>query len=181
MSNKKFIIRKDLTKKEFRERDRSLITLYRIQAVKNFSDVQEGDLGGYVEFEENLSQEGICWIYHNAMSMGDAWVGENAILCDNAKVFDRAFVTGESLIEGNAKVYGDATIMGNTVVTDSAEVYGYAEIYGASSIKGDSEVCGSTKLYSCIVKDKIKLNTNHTFSNKIMKLSYSDAYTDYKE
>ena len=33
-------------------------TLYRIEALKDFGDVKEGDKGGYVESEDNLSQNG---------------------------------------------------------------------------------------------------------------------------
>ena len=40
--------------------------LYRIVAIKWFNDVCCGDLGGFVESENNLSQQGNCWIYGNA-------------------------------------------------------------------------------------------------------------------
>ena len=42
------------------------ITLHQIQALTNFSDVKAGDLGGWIEREENLSQEGNCWVYDDA-------------------------------------------------------------------------------------------------------------------
>jgi hypothetical protein len=32
-------------------------TLHRIKALKNFSDIHKGDLGGFVESEENLSSK----------------------------------------------------------------------------------------------------------------------------
>ena len=41
-------------------------TLYRIKALKNFSDVKKEDLGGWIEKVENLSQEDNCWVYGNA-------------------------------------------------------------------------------------------------------------------
>lgn len=34
-------------------------TIYRIRALKDFGDVKAGDLGGYIEKEENLSQGSI--------------------------------------------------------------------------------------------------------------------------
>lgn len=40
--------------------------LYRIKALTSFSDVEEGDLGGWIEKEENLSQKGNAWVYGNA-------------------------------------------------------------------------------------------------------------------
>lgn len=36
--------------------------LHRIRAVRDFGAVRKGDLGGFVEREENLSHEGTCWI-----------------------------------------------------------------------------------------------------------------------
>ena len=44
-------------------------TLYRIIALKNFSDVRKGELGGWVSGIDNLSQEGNCWIYDEAKCM----------------------------------------------------------------------------------------------------------------
>ena len=48
--------------------------LFRIKALKDFSNVKKGDIGGYVESEKNLSQDGNCWIYDNAVVMGNAKV-----------------------------------------------------------------------------------------------------------
>lgn len=64
-------------------------TLYRIKALKDFGDVKAGDLGGYVESEDNLSHEGTCWIYHNAK------VYDNVRVANNAKVFDSSRYRGE--------------------------------------------------------------------------------------
>ena len=44
------------------------ITLHRIEYLKDFADVEKGKKGGWVEKEENLSQEG------NARVSGNAWV-----------------------------------------------------------------------------------------------------------
>lgn len=42
------------------------IKLYRIKALKDFASVRAGDLGGYIEKEENLSQNGDAKVYDNA-------------------------------------------------------------------------------------------------------------------
>ena len=63
-------------------------TLYRIEALKDFSDVKKGEKGGYVEKEENLSQYGDCWAYDNAKVRGDAVVHGDAEVFGNAKVRD---------------------------------------------------------------------------------------------
>ena len=40
--------------------------LFRIKALVSFGNVKIGDLGGYIEKEENLSQEGNAWVSGNA-------------------------------------------------------------------------------------------------------------------
>ena len=46
--------------------------LFRIRALVEFGSVKEGELGGFVEKEENLSHEGNAWVYGNAWVCGDA-------------------------------------------------------------------------------------------------------------
>ena len=54
------------------------VALYRIEALKDFSDVKKGDKGGFVQSEDNLSQDGTCWVYDDAIVYGDAQVYSNA-------------------------------------------------------------------------------------------------------
>lgn len=49
-------------------------TLYRIEAVKDFTGVKKGYKGGYVESEDNLSHEGNCWVFGNVCVYGKARV-----------------------------------------------------------------------------------------------------------
>ena len=53
-----------------------------LQALKSFSDVKEGDIGGFVQGENNLSQFANCWIYDYAEVSGYASVEDNAIVRD---------------------------------------------------------------------------------------------------
>ena len=56
-------------------------TLYRIKALKDFGDVKAGDLGGFVESEKNLSQDGNCWISDDVKVYEDAArISESAII-----------------------------------------------------------------------------------------------------
>ena len=61
-------------------------TLYRIQALRDFGDVKEGEFGGWIESEKNLSHEGSAWVSGNALVYGDAWVSDNAWVYGNAQV-----------------------------------------------------------------------------------------------
>ena len=61
-------------------------TLHRIRAVAEFGLVKVGDLGGWIEKEENLSHEGKAWVY------GDAKVYGNAEVWGNANIFSASHV-----------------------------------------------------------------------------------------
>ena len=61
-------------------------TLHRIRAVAEFGLVKVGDLGGWIEKEENLSHEGKAWVY------GDAKVWGNAEVWGNANIFSASHV-----------------------------------------------------------------------------------------
>ena len=104
-------------------------TVYRIRALKDFGNVKKGDLGGYIESEDNLSHEGTAWIYDDAEVYGDA------------RVYEDAKVLGKAEIDGNAKIFGKATVAGNAMVS------GKANIFGNATVGGDSKVFGSAWIY----------------------------------
>ena len=136
-------------------------TLYRIRALREFTisrgvAIKVGDIGGFVESENNLSQEDICWIFD------DAKVYENAIVSDTAWVF------------GNAKIYGNAKIC------EKAQIYGNAEVKGDACICGSSLVCNVAEIGK---NKKIKngkyifksLNVDETLS-KIEPICYKISF-----
>ena len=53
-------------------------TLHRIRALRDFNDVREGEMGGYVENDYNLSHKGNCWIYDEAKAMDDSRLYDNS-------------------------------------------------------------------------------------------------------
>ena len=67
--------------------------LFRIKALVSFGNVKEGDMGGYIEKEDNLSQD------------GNSWVGGNAIVIENATV------GGHAVVDGNARVREDVRML----------------------------------------------------------------------
>ncbi|WP_174854411.1 polymer-forming cytoskeletal protein [Streptococcus suis] len=52
--------------------------LFRIRALISFGSVEVGDLGGYIQKEENLSHDDNAWVWGNAKVSGDAEVWGNA-------------------------------------------------------------------------------------------------------
>ena len=93
------------------------VKLFRIRALQDFRDVKAGDLGGYIEKEDNLSQYDYCWVYDNAKVFGDAWIYGDAEVYGNAMVYDYARVSG------NAYVHGDIWLYNSTDINGNADVY----------------------------------------------------------
>lgn len=162
--------------------------LYRIRALKGLwtgpiTIVCKGDLGGYVESENNLSQEGCCWIYDNAKVYDDAKVLDDAFVyntaevfknakifddarvCDNARIFGFAKIFNKAIVYGNVKVYGNAQIFGKAKVYDNAEVYenseifDYAFVFGNAKAFSNAKIFGTTWLYGAAkIGDKLSLS-----------------------
>ena len=99
-------------------------TLFRVRYLCDIENiVAAGDIGGYIEGEYNLSQQG------NSVVLGDAEVYGNAKVCGDAKVYGNAKVCGDAMVFGDAKVYGNAKVCGD------AEVYGNAEVCGDAKVQ----------------------------------------------
>ena len=126
--------------------------LFHIKALVAFGNVEAGELGGYIEKEENLDQGGNAWVCGDAKVYGNAWVYGNAEVygnakvCGDAEVYGGAKVCGDAEVYGNAKVCGDAEVYGDAKVYGNTKVYGNAEVYGGAKVCGDAEVYGNAKV-----------------------------------
>lgn len=117
------------------------ITLYQIKALRSFGKVvKEGDLGGWIAREKNLSHEGDCWVF------GNAQVYDNARVLGDARVYGYAEVSGDAWVLGDAKVYGGALVYGNARVSGDAQVHGNAMVYGNAKVSGNAKVYGEDKI-----------------------------------
>ena len=139
--------------------------IYRIRALKDFSDIKAGDVGGWVCSEDNLSQEGNCWIYDEAKCLDNARVYDNAVMCGNAvmfgnaKMFDNAKMSDSSIICdnaemcGNSKMYDTSTMCGSSKMFDNAEMFDDTEMcdnammFNNSKMFDNAKMCGSSKMF----------------------------------
>lgn len=103
--------------------------LYRIQALRDFSDVKKGDLGGFVESEANLSQMGDCWIYDMAQAVEKSIVEGDACLRDCSKMYGSSLLKDKAQLQGCARMIQYASLEDNAVAID-AEISGFATITG---------------------------------------------------
>lgn len=179
----KYKIRTDISKQIFDS------TLYRIEALRDFCQVKKGDLGGWIEKEDNLSQRGTCWVFDDAMVFQNAKVTGNALICDNANVYGYAMVTDNAivcdnvhifgcailendvsvydrvLICGNAKLSNNAHVHDKVTISDNAHVYGYANIFNEVRIYDNAKVQGH-----------VEISGNITICNNAEIKSITDYY-----
>ena len=115
-------------------------TLYRIKALRDFGYVFEGEVGGYVQSEDNLSHNGDCWVFDNAKVFNSARIHDDARIFENAKVYDEAEVFGSAKIYGNAKIYDEAGIFDNATIFENARVCNNARIKYNARVYGNAKI-----------------------------------------
>ena len=68
------------THAKYRLGERESNGLCRVIALMAFSDVAAGDVGGYIEAEQNLAHTGDAWVYGDALVYGGARVYGDALV-----------------------------------------------------------------------------------------------------
>jgi UDP-3-O-[3-hydroxymyristoyl] glucosamine N-acyltransferase len=136
------------------------VTVFRIRALRDIPrhGVKAGELGGWVESEANLAQEGACWIDQYARVVGGATVIGNALIAGQSQVYDKAQVRDNAKVTGQARVFGKAVVAGNAsvlscavicdqaMVMGKATVDGYADIAGEARVDGYAEIAGKARV-----------------------------------
>lgn len=139
MSKKYELVKNDYIKHEGK-------ILYRIRALRDFSNVKAGDVGGYVQSEDNLSHKGDCWVYYNAKVFNNAKIHDNARIYGNAQIYGDAEVFGSARIYGNAEVYDNAYVYGNARIHGNAKIYDEAGIFDNATVFENTRVCNNARI-----------------------------------
>lgn len=87
-----------------------------VRALKDFQTatgvkVSKGALGGWVESEKNLSQEGNCWIDTVSSVLGNASIVGSVYLV-NSTIADNSLLSGQIYVESST-ISGDSKVSGN--------------------------------------------------------------------
>lgn len=123
--------------------------LHRIRALRQVAEtVGPGTMGGYIQSEENLSQEkDTAWIYGEAICRDNALVTKGAVLTGHAQVSGAALVCGKSEIGDSAcvkdhavvmagTVQGNARVCGGGLVTKNADTEYAPVVEGSATVMG---------------------------------------------
>ena len=148
------------------------VTVYRIKALVDFDDIKAGQLGGYIEKEENLK------VYYSVLDPG--WYSYYA---ENNKVraswiYDNACVYGDSVVYSGGRVKGNSVIC-NSHILDDSTISGDSSIFNSkvsykSTIVGDSFISNS-ELENVTIEDFTSLYTVQ------MKKSTVKGYTSIQD
>ena len=147
--------------------------LHRIRALRDIPehDIKAGDLGGWLEKGENLSQYGSAWVDDEAMVFGSArvkdaaWVACSAMVFESARVEDSAVATGSARVTDAATVSGWATVSGSAWVADDATVDGRAYVGGMAYVCADAVVTGSAVMTGAVcLADKAMITSSADYT-----------------
>ena len=133
------------------------VTLHRIVATRDSRHAKAGQLGGFIEKEENLGGEawvdGYAEVWGEALVFCHAYVGGlacvygNARVLDNARVYGKAHIRDYACVGEDARVYDNAHVREMAYVGGQAEVHEEADVYGIAKVKGEAEVTGHALVF----------------------------------
>lgn len=124
---------------------------YRIQAIRDVDqDVRAGEIGGYIEKKDNLSQAGTCWIEGDAVCRGNAQICGASRVRKNAELKGEALVTGSSLIQGCCLIEGNSYIK-DAVIEENARVTGNAIVESQPDSRRYPVISGNSQIYGSVI------------------------------
>ena len=137
--------------------------LHRIRALQDIGErVKAGDLGGFVESENNLSTEDdTSWIFDDAIACGNSYVDQDSRLFGHVVVCGNAYISEGSNLSGDARAEDDAYIRGSGLG-------GHARVSAHSMIL-DSPDTGKAPILSgtCVVYGTV-LGDVHVMGNAVV-------------
>jgi len=138
---------------------------YRVKALRDFSDIKAGDVGGFVTSEHNLSQNGDCWVYDDAKMFdnseihNDAKMHNNSEMHNNSKMLNNSEMFDSSKMHNNSKMYDsskmydnskmrvNSEMLGNSEMHDNSEMVDNSEMFDNSEMRGNSKMRGDAKMH----------------------------------
>lgn len=129
--------------------------LHRVKYLEN------GELGGLVESEKNLSQDGNAQVSGDAYISGNAQVSGDACVSGDARVFGNACVSNNAYVSDHARVSGDARVSGNAHISGFAHISGDARVFCGVWDVSPLQIQGSKYFFSVSSKDSITVG-DHT-------------------
>ena len=150
-------------------------TLYRIKAIKNFGGIKAGTLGGYIQSEDNLSHDGNAWVRDNAVVCDKAIVRDSAVICCDAEIRDNAVIRDNAWICNNARICDNAIIRDSAWICNNARIRDNAIIRDSAMIRGNAEICDNA-----IIRDSAMIRGNARICGKRDYIYFRGFGSEYR-
>ncbi|MBV8873138.1 MAG: hypothetical protein JO014_10460 [Metakosakonia sp.] len=125
--------------------EKQKVSLRQIIAVRDFGDVTAGTVGGWVEDETTLSQEGDCWIYDvNSMVFANSHVRDDARLTQPCLVCHDVEIGGNSWVDAAELSHG--AVLSDNVTVQTSTVRGACHLFGNARILHGCEIIAAQGL-----------------------------------
>lgn len=156
---------------------------FRIVATTNFhcetvshqiANIRIGDLGGFIEKEENLLNDG-SWVFDDSVIIGNAvLMNESTVECDSI-VSDDAIVRHSYLHCSN--VFGKSllakSIVQNSFVADMSQLYGCkiveSDISGCAMVGNDEKAWGGIYIHDSDIMDNVCVENHVQIKNSKLR------------
>lgn len=135
--------------------------LFRLVAARDIplAGICKGDVGGWVDGSDVLSQDGDCWIG------GESVVAEGSVVKDDAQVSGKCLILDNCVVSGNASVADNVTALGHVEVSGNSSVSGVCAFENHVQISGNASVCGDGQvLRGAGVARAVKISGNASVS-----------------
>lgn len=171
-------------------------TLHQIEATRNIDHIRvnTGDIGGYIEHPENLTEE--SWVtpgaevYGNARVQSRSLVTGKAVVCDDANISEsiiagmsivnkRATVTEKSIVNNQAYITDDATITRYSLASGNAVVTGRSTVSNISVVEGETRLEDNARVAygSWVSGDYVLRDPSHCMMHTITTPNISAEFT----
>lgn len=169
MSNSKFRLTED------KQRMIDGTDVYRIEALQDFNDVKVGDLGGFLEREDNLSfEEGDnSWVYDDSVVYGDSVIEADSIIYKDGMIKDSHVLNG-------SRVAYDSTVEDSLIQETQVQSSNIKDTESFSSTVGQANIEGSKLVFSVIGDTKMKntfIESSETSYGSIIEDSHIEDRT----
>ena len=144
------------------------VVLHRIKALRSFNTINNmhvnaGDLGGYVESEDNLSQEDNCWIFDNSIVMDRCTVSDASVVLNNSKLVYDTHLLDCSKVD-NSTLVSKLNIRSSNI-SDSLVSISYGEIYDCSLFETTINAYNLIMNLCYLVRTELKSSSYHMYLN----------------
>lgn len=129
------------------------VKLTRIRAVIPIPtyNIKPGDLGGYIQSEENLAHTGEAWVGDDARVWGSAKISGNAGILGRSEVYDTAKIQDNTIVEGCSVINQAAKVLDNVRISGAVIVTGTAEVGDNVNLSGICWIGDAAKIGGCVL------------------------------